>query len=82
MTWHRKIGFSAPDGMQRDMQGTHQLISQKEDSLQAELAVAEVKEVFERGTEEIDDHGIVVALGPEPTDEGDTDTTSEGLVDL
>ena len=66
----------------QDANETYQLIGEEEHRLETELAVAEVKEVFERGTEEIDDHGIVVALGPEPTDEGDTDTTSEGLVDL
>ena len=61
---------------------THKLISEKKDGLQAELAVAEVEKVLERGAEEIDDHGIVVAFGPEPTDERNANTTGEGLVDL
>ena len=68
--------------MQREMQGTHQLISQKEDSLQAELAVAEVEQILERGPQEVNDHGIVIAFGAEPTDKGDTNATSKGLVDL
>lgn len=64
------------------VQSTYQLISKQEDGLETELAVAEVEEVLERGAEEIDDHGVVVAFGPKPADEGDANTTSEGLVDL
>jgi hypothetical protein len=58
------------------------LIGKEEDGLEGELAVAKVEEIFERGAEEIDDHGIVVAFGAEPADEGDADTTGKGLVDL
>ena len=60
----------------------YQLVGQQEDGLQGELAVAEVEQVFERGTQEVNDHGVVVALRPEPTDEGNTDATSQSLVDL
>lgn len=58
------------------------MIGQKEHGLQTKLAVAEVEEILERGTKEIDDHRIVVALGAEPTDKGNADTTSKSLVDL
>ena len=61
---------------------TYQLISQKEYSLESKLAVAEVEQVLERWTKEIDHHRIVIALGSEPANEGDTDTASESLVDL
>lgn len=61
---------------------TYHLISEKQDSLEGEFAVAEVEEVLERGTKKVDDHGIVVALLTVPTDERDTDTTGKGLVDL
>lgn len=44
--------------------------------------MAEIEEIFERGTEEIDDHRIVVALGSEPAHEGDADATGKGLVHL
>jgi hypothetical protein len=57
------------------------LIGEKKDSLQGELAVAEVEKVLQGRAEQVQDHGIVVALGTKPTYEGDTDTTSEGLVD-
>jgi hypothetical protein len=60
----------------------HQLISEQEDSLEGEFAVAEVEQVLERRTEEIEDHGIVVAFGTEPPDERHADTASECLVDL
>lgn len=58
-----------------------ELIGQKEDGLQGELAVAEVEEILERGAEKIEDHGVVVTLGAEPADEGNTDTTGKRLVD-
>jgi hypothetical protein len=58
-----------------------ELICEEEDSLQGEFAVAEVEEILQTGAEEIENHGIVIALGTEPANEGDTDTTSEGLVD-
>jgi hypothetical protein len=61
---------------------TYQLVSKKEDCFQAELAVAEVKEVFERRTEEVKDHGVVVAFCAKPPDERNADTAGEGLVDL
>ena len=61
---------------------TYELIGQEEDGLETELPVAEVEQVFEGRAEQIDDHGVVVALRPEPTDKGDANTTGGGLVDL
>lgn len=58
-----------------------ELIGEQENGLQRELAVAEVEEIFERGAEQIEDHGVVVALSTEPAHEGNSDTASEGLVD-
>ena len=58
------------------------MVSKQEDRLQAELAVAEVEEVFKGRAKEIDDHRIVVALSTEPPDEGDTNTAGESLVNL
>jgi hypothetical protein len=59
----------------------NKLIGEKQHCLQGELAVAEVEEVFEGRAEEVEDHGVVIALSSEPADEGDADTASEGLVD-
>ena len=60
----------------------YQLVGQQEDGLQGELAVAEVEQVFERRTQEVNDHGVVVALRSEPADEGNAYTACESLVDL
>ena len=40
--------------VKRGMKTTHQLISEKKNSLQAKFAMAEVEEVLKRGAEEID----------------------------
>jgi len=61
---------------------TYQLISEQQDRLEREFAVAEVEEVLERRTQKVDDHCIVVAFGTEPPDEGNANATSKGLVDL
>lgn len=61
---------------------SYQLVSKKEDGLEAEFAVAKIEKVLEGRTKEIDDHRIVVALSAEPPDEGNTNTSCEGLVDL
>jgi hypothetical protein len=58
-----------------------ELIGEEKNGLQGELAIAEVKEILQTGPEEIQNHGIVVALGTEPANEGDSDSTSQGLVD-
>ena len=58
------------------------MISQEQYGLEAELAVAEIEQILEGRSEEIDDHGIVVTFGAKPTDERNANTTSEGLVNL
>jgi hypothetical protein len=58
-----------------------ELIGEEKNGLQGELAVAEVEQVLETGTKEVNNHGVVVALSTEPADEGDTDTTGKRLVD-
>ena len=58
-----------------------ELVGQEQHGLQGELAVAEVEQVLQAGAEEVENHGIVVALGAEPADEGDADATGKGLVD-
>ena len=59
----------------------NELVGEEQDCLQGELAVAEVEQILEGRTKEIQDHGIVVALGSEPANKWDTDTASERLVD-
>lgn len=61
---------------------TYQLISEQQNCLEREFAVAKVEEVLKGRAKEVDDHRVVVAFGAEPPDKGDTDTTGKGLVDL
>ena len=58
-----------------------ELVREEENRLQGEFTVAEVEQVLQAGTEEIENHSIVVALSSKPTDKGDADTTSKRLVD-
>ena len=46
----------------RGSQGAHQLVCQHEHSLETELAVAEVEEVLQAGTQQVQDHDIVVTF--------------------
>jgi hypothetical protein len=61
---------------------THQLISEQQDGLEGELAVAKVEEILKRRPEEIKDHRVVIALGAEPPCKQYASATSESLVDL
>jgi hypothetical protein len=58
-----------------------ELVGQKQDGLQRELAVAEVEQVLQTGAEQVENHGIIVALSTEPADERDADASGERLVD-
>jgi hypothetical protein len=58
-----------------------ELVGEQQDGLQRELAVAEVEEIFQGRAEQVQDHGVVVALGAEPAHKGNADTASERLVD-
>jgi hypothetical protein len=57
-----------------------QLVGEQKNRLERELAVAEVEQVLQAGSEEVENHGVVVALGTEPADKGDADAASERLV--
>jgi len=58
------------------------LIGKEQNRLEAELAVTEVEEVFERWAEEVENHRVVIAFCAEPPNERNTDAASERLVDL
>lgn len=60
----------------------YELVGEEKDGLEGELAVAEVEEVFERRSEKIEHHGVVVALHSEPPHKRHSNTTGERLVDL
>lgn len=56
------------------------MIGKQKNRLQGELTVAEVEEVFQAGSEQVEDHCIVVTLGSEPPDVRNTDTAGKGLI--
>lgn len=58
-----------------------ELVGKQQHGLQRELAVAEVEEILQTGTQQVKNHSVVIALGAEPADERDTDAASERLVD-
>jgi hypothetical protein len=75
------LDITVDEGLGVDVLDTgDELIGKEKNGLQGELAVAEVEEILQTGTKEVEDHGIVVALGSKPADKWDTNTSSEGLV--
>lgn len=74
VTMNERFGMDVLDS--RD-----QLVGQEENGLEGKFSIAEIEKIFERRTEEIEHHGVVVTLGSKPADERDTDTSGEGLVD-
>mgnify|MGYP006976755015 CR=1 FL=1 len=76
------LDVAVDEGLGVDVLDTgDELVSQQQDGLQGELAVAEVEKVLKTGTEKVENHGIVVALSAEPADKGNADTASKRLVD-
>ena len=63
-----------------DSTPTHELVSQKKDCLERKLPVAEVEQILEGGTQQIDDHRIIVTFGTEPAHERDANTTGKRFV--
>ena len=57
------------------------LIGKEKHCLQGELAVAEIEEIFQAGSQEIHNHCIVITLGTEPADKRDANASGERLVD-
>lgn len=58
-----------------------ELISEEQHRLEGKFPVAEVEQILKGGAEQVQNHGIVVALGAKPAHERDTNATGEGFVD-
>jgi hypothetical protein len=58
----------------------NKLVGKEKHGLQGELSVAEVEQILQTGSKQIENHSIVVALCSEPADKWDADTTSKGFV--
>jgi len=54
-----------------------ELVGKEQDGLEGELSVAEVEEILQTGTKEIEDHGVVVTFGSKPTNKGNADASSK-----
>jgi hypothetical protein len=66
-----RLDITVDEGLGVDVLDTRdELICEEQGSLQRELAVAEVEQVLQTRSEEIQNHGIVVTLGSEPAHEG------------
>lgn len=75
------LDIAVDEGLGVDVLDTrNELVRQEEDGLERELPVTEVEEILQTGAEEIEDHGVVVTLGSEPADEGDSNAASQRLV--
>ena len=57
---------AAPSPLFLFLSGSHHLVSQQQDCLQAELPRAEVEQILQTGPQQLHHHHIVVALGPTP----------------
>ena len=72
------LDITVDEGLGVDVLDTrNQLVGQKQDSLEGELPVAEVEQVLQRGAEQVENHGVVVALRSKPANERDTDSASQ-----
>ena len=77
-----RLDITVNEGLGMDvLDAGDELVRQEKYSLQGEFAVAEVKEILQTGSKEIQHHSIVVTLGSVPTDKGDANAAGKGLVD-
>lgn len=60
----------------------YQLIGKKENSLKTKFAIAEIEKILERGTKQVENHGIVITFRTIPTNKRNSNATSKGLIDL
>ena len=76
-----RLNVTVDEGLGVDvLDAGDELVGEKQDGLQGELAVAKVEQIFQAGSKQVQDHGVVVALGAEPANEGDPHAASQRLV--
>lgn len=77
-----RLDITVDEGLGVDvLNAGDELVGKEQDRLERELAVAEVEQILERRTKQVQNHGVVVALGAKPADEGNANTAGKGLVD-
>ena len=62
-----------------ELNPTYELVRQQEDSLEAELPVAEVEEVLQAGPQQLHHHHVVLALAAVVLDKGNPNTSLHHL---
>lgn len=76
------LDITVDEGFGMDvLDARYELVGQEKHGLQREFAVTEVEKILQTGTQQVDDHGVIVTFGAEPADKRNTDTTGERLVD-
>ena len=58
-----------------------ELIGKEEDGLQREFAVAKVEEIFQTGSKQVQNHGIVVTFSSKPANEGNPNSSGQRFID-
>ena len=76
-----EVSMQEAPGVQ-ELDPRQHLVDEHEHSLEGELALAVVEEVFEAGAEEVEHHGIVVAFGAVPVDLGNAGTATQNFVEF
>ena len=66
----------------KELEALDHLIRNHKSCLDSEFALAEVESIFETGTQQVHDHGVVVALDAKPVYAGNSGAAVENFVDL
>ena len=66
--------YLKPDVKFDELTLTYHLVCQKQDGFQAELAVAVIKEIFQRGSKPIKDQSVVITFCSKPLNRRDVNT--------
>lgn len=74
VTMNERLGMDVLDA-------GNQLIGQQQHRLQGEFAVAKVEKILQTRPEQIENHGVVIALRPKPANKRNADASRERLVD-
>ena len=66
----------------KELEALDHLIRNHKSCLDSEFTLAEVESIFETGTQQVHDHGVVVALDAKPVYAGNTSSAVENFVDI
>ncbi len=75
-------GFKSSEEGEKQFYNIWHLVGEHKNRLNGEAPRAEIKEIFQRRSEEVHDQDVVVALGAVPPDVGDPDAPLKDLIEL